>query len=58
MYLQGLAIGIEDTIITTLTGNILNRLKAAFDKGDLATARKEQVQVKKVVSNSKTWTVD
>lgn len=45
LYLEGLSIGIESTVMTSYHGIILNRCKAAFDKGDLATARKEQGRV-------------
>ena len=44
LFLEGLAIGLETTIMTSFFGKIMNRLKAAFDKGDMETARLEQVK--------------
>ena len=43
LYLACLAIGVETGVMNSFTGNVLRRLKAAFDKGDLETARLEQV---------------
>lgn len=43
LYLACLAIGVETGVFSSYGGNVLNRLKAAFDKGDLETARLEQV---------------
>jgi len=42
-YLEGLAIGIEGNIIQSYNGLVLQRVKQAFDCGDLTTARHEQV---------------
>jgi len=42
MYLEALAIGMDITICDSFLGHVLTRLKEAFDKGDLATARLEQ----------------
>ena len=43
MYLEGLSIGVELNIINSYNGNVLNRVREAFKKGDLETARREQV---------------
>ncbi|KAI0223377.1 N-acetylneuraminate lyase [Lamellibrachia satsuma] len=45
LYLACLAIGVETGVFSSYGGNVLNRLKAAFDKGDLETARLEQRRV-------------
>jgi len=42
MYLEALAIGMEITICDSFLGHVLSRLKEAFDRGDIATARLEQ----------------
>jgi len=42
-YLEALALGMEVTIFNSYLGHVLRRLKEAFDKGDLQTARNEQV---------------
>jgi len=42
-YLEGLAIGIDGCIILSFDGVLLNRVKEAFDRGDLAAARQNQV---------------
>jgi len=41
-YLEALAIGIETTVMHSHFGIILNNIKAAFDKGDMVEARKQQ----------------
>jgi dihydrodipicolinate synthase/N-acetylneuraminate lyase len=43
LYLATLAIGIEENIGQSFLGRVLIRMKEAFDKGDLSTARAEQV---------------
>src|SRR6218665_1743541 len=43
VYLEALSIGIDVTICNSYLGHVLNRLKNAFDRGDIATARLEQV---------------
>jgi N-acetylneuraminate lyase len=48
LYLEGLSIGIETTVMTSYHGHILKRCKQAFDRGDMETARKEQGQVIKL----------
>lgn len=42
MYLQGLAIGVDCTIINSYMGHILSRLRDAYERGDMKAARKEQ----------------
>jgi N-acetylneuraminate lyase len=42
-YLAALAIGIEENVGQSFLGRIINRIKEAFDRGDMATARIEQV---------------
>jgi N-acetylneuraminate lyase len=42
LFLEALAIGIDVTICNSYLGHVLNRLKEAFDKADLTTARLEQ----------------
>jgi len=42
MYLQALSIGIDVPICHSHYGVVLNNLKAAFDRGDMAGARKQQ----------------
>jgi len=48
-YLEGLAIGIEGNIVQSYDGLVLNRVKKAFDCGDLAAARQYQVPVSDVL---------
>ena len=43
-YLQGLAVGIEGNVIQSYDAVVLNSVKQAFDQGDLAAARQDQVQ--------------
>ena len=43
LYLATLAVGIEENIGQSFLGRVLIRMKDAFDNGDLATARTEQV---------------
>jgi dihydrodipicolinate synthase/N-acetylneuraminate lyase len=43
IYLAALAIGIKENVGQSFLGRVLLRMKEAFDKGDLATARMEQV---------------
>ena len=43
LYLEGLSLGVVGNIVNTYNGNTLNRLRAAFERGDLAAARLEQV---------------
>ena len=43
MLFAGLAIGIEASIIQSFTGLVCGRIKDAFDRGDLAAARSDQV---------------
>ena len=43
IYLPALAMGIEENVSQSFLGRILSRIKEAFDKGDMATARTEQV---------------
>jgi len=43
MYLATLAIGLGENIGQSFLGRVLIRMKLAFDNGDLATARVEQV---------------
>ncbi len=50
IYLEGLAIGIESSIMSSYVGKYLNRCKEAFDKGDLKTARKEQEEALKIIA--------
>ena len=43
-FLEGLSIGLQaNVIVGSYYGHVFNRLQEAFEKGDLATARKEQV---------------
>lgn len=42
-YLEGLAIGIEGAIIQSYDGLVLQRVKQAFSRGDLTSARQDQV---------------
>lgn len=42
MFLQGLALGVESTVGNSHFGVALNRMVAAFNKGDLKSARIEQ----------------
>jgi N-acetylneuraminate lyase len=49
-YLEALAIGMDITICDSFLGHVLIRLKEAFDKGDLATARLEQNRAIEVCS--------
>lgn len=42
VYLEALSIGIDVTICNSYLGHVLNRLKNAFDRGDIAAARLEQ----------------
>jgi len=42
IYLESLALGMDITIGTSFLGHVHNRLKAAFDRGDMQTARLEQ----------------
>jgi len=42
-YLEGLAIGIEGNVTQSYNGLVLNRVKQAFDRGDLIAAREDQV---------------
>lgn len=44
-FLEGLAIGIDGCIILSFDGVLLNRVKEAFDRGDLAAARLNQIRV-------------
>jgi dihydrodipicolinate synthase/N-acetylneuraminate lyase len=43
IYLAALAIGIEENVGQSFLGRVVSRIKQAFDNGDLATARLEQV---------------
>ena len=43
MFLAGLAVGAEVTVCNSYTGHVLNRIKDAFNKGDMKTARMWQV---------------
>ena len=43
MYLQGLSIGTEVTIMNSYMGRVLNRVREAYEKGDFEEARKQQV---------------
>jgi len=52
-YLEALAIGMDITICSSFLGHVLARLKEAFDRGDMATARLEQRRAVEVVSIKK-----
>ena len=43
MYLQALSIGCDTTIMNSYMGRVLNRLRDAYEKGDITEARKQQV---------------
>ena len=45
MYLQALSIGCDTTIMNSYMGRVLNRLRDAYEKGDITEARKQQVDV-------------
>ena len=42
-YLEGMGVGVMGNIISSFMGNVHNRMVAAFEKGDMETARLEQV---------------
>ena len=42
-FMEGLTLGMDVTIMNSFDGKILNRVKAAFDRGDMATCFAEQV---------------
>ncbi|KAK2172737.1 hypothetical protein NP493_934g00027 [Ridgeia piscesae] len=42
IYLACLALGVDTGVMNGYSGHVLNRLKAAFEKGDLEAARLEQ----------------
>jgi len=42
-YLEGLAVGIEGNVIQSYDGPALSRVKEAFDRFDLQSARQHQV---------------
>jgi len=42
IFLEGLAIGLQTSIMSSFLGHVLNRIKTAFVKGDMAAARLEQ----------------
>ncbi|CAL1540421.1 unnamed protein product [Lymnaea stagnalis] len=46
--LTSLALGVRTPILSGYLGNIFKRLREAFDKGDLATARTEQVLARQI----------
>lgn len=47
--LTGLSLGVDVPVMNSYLGGIFKRLKAAFDAGDMNTARKEQIMARKLV---------
>ena len=45
MNLQALSIGCNTAIMNSYMGRVLNRLRDAYEKGDITEARKQQVDV-------------
>ena len=43
MYLQGLSVGVDATIMNSYLGRVLNRVKDAYERQDFEEARKQQV---------------
>jgi len=56
-FLQGLAMGIEITICSSFLGHVLNRLKDAFDRGDIPSARVEQARAIEVCRLKKKYNI-
>jgi len=54
-YLESLAIGMDVTIPNSYIGHVLNRCKAAFDRGDMKSARLEQNRAVQVVNIRKKY---
>lgn len=57
IYLEGLSLGIEATICSSYLGNVLNRVKEAYDRGDIVTARKEQQRAVEVMNIRRKYNV-
>ena len=43
MFLQGLSVGVDATIMNSYMGRVLNRIKEAYERQDFDEARKQQV---------------
>ena len=43
MFLQGLSVGVDATIMNSYMGRVLNHVKEAYERQDFDEARKQQV---------------